>query len=90
MRMNIISKYEETKAILRNRIIEGTISILEREKGDYQCYLCKNPIKGKIKILIDEELENKCKSYSKYPIDEVCYNQARLCMYSFGIPFSLS
>ncbi|MBT96886.1 MAG: hypothetical protein QF567_01465 [Candidatus Pacearchaeota archaeon] len=90
MKIKIISKYEETKAMLRDKVRKGIISVFEKEKGDFQCYFCESPIKGRIRILIDEELEGKCKSYSKYPVGEGCYNQAKLYMYFSGIPFSLN
>jgi len=88
MPVKIGSKYEETKARLREKILSSEIEIV---KGDSipeiqslgaQCYFCRKPIERDILVLRESDFF--------YPIDVECFLQATLNFYVNGIAYSVN
>jgi len=94
MSFQIGSKYEETKARLKQEIADGTITFVQglsigyNLKG-FQCIFCKKHIDEKVSsvILLIDKIEN---GFSVYPADERCFRQAQLNFYYNEIPFSIN
>ncbi len=78
MKINIGSKYEETKSDLMKKIREETISVLEAEAIGHACYFCLKSIEGKMRILVDKYEVGGKEAESKYFIDNVCYQESKL------------
>ena len=84
--VNIGSKYEETKKVLREKILYNTLNPIDTIAKNHSCYFCLNPIQGTMKVLIDE-YGNRT---SKYFLDEKCYEDAKLFFYHNNFKFSLN
>jgi len=88
MSIKIENKYEETKARLREKILENNIDVRNgnfipyiRDMGA-SCFFCKKRIKGQILVLIEDNF------YS--PIDIECFHKAKTNFYINGIAYSVN
>lgn len=76
----IENKYEKTLKVLKGKIKNNLIKVIEgtdfntKFKSNLACYFCREKIKGKVRILIESDLNNN-KNY--YPIDSRCYAKAK-------------
>jgi len=88
------SGYEAYKELLREKIRNNSIISLELEHGysekTQDCYFCRRPIQGKIRLLINKDPINKIESEDKRVIHESCYQQAKLFFYYKNFQFSLN
>ena len=90
--MDIIigSKYEQTRAKLREQIRLGTISVLEVQASNHACYFCSKHIPDKMVVLTIKEMVNDRETESEYYTDNLCYRRAKLFMYYKETPISLN
>lgn len=91
MTFEIGSKYLETKARLRQQILDGTAKVLEKEidliaQHGANCFFCRKHINGMVIQLIEEH-EN---GYFLHPVDVFCFRQAQINFYLNDIPFSVN
>ena len=78
MPFKIGSKYEQTKARLKRRILDKTAEITNADNTIFeqygaQCYFCQKHIKGRVLLILEEHF----KGCSIFPIDESCLIEAR-------------
>jgi hypothetical protein len=90
MRVVIGSQYKKTKAMLREKIRERTISALETKAENHACYFCGEHIEGKMWVLTEKDIINGKETESVYFIDCICYQGAKLSPEYEGIRFSLN
>ena len=90
MYLIIGSKYEETKAMLTEKIRKGDISVLEAEATCHACFFCGKRIEGRMKMLTVEDILKGNEVTSDYFIDDTCYRKAQFFDEYRGIPNSLS
>ena len=90
MYLIIGSKYEETKAMLTEKIRKGDISVLEAEATNHACYFCRKSIDRIMAVLTDTKIEDGKEVTDKYFIDPVCHRKTQHYDEYRGIPNSLS
>ena len=81
--------YEATKADLVQRLQQGKLEVLDIDQAparfqseDIQCYLCRNIVEGKAKVLhtVDEICGERSDAY--FPVGLECYRSIRFRKYT--------
>ena len=82
--MGIGSRYEESRARLRDKIREGVIEFHEFNVGEHRftCYFCSGTATGTIYGLVEREDKS---AYFHY-VHESCFEKAKVYLYEGNEP----
>jgi len=71
MKPSIVSKYEENRSSLVEKIRTNSIEVTYEKPGNNVCYFCNNKIKDTM-VKLTEKDDDKCKTF--YFLDINCYD----------------